>query len=141
MLEFHFLGDGTRCLACAGGWVVLVLPRKQGSCLGWVGVGWALLGRGWLHLGSFLSQQRSTHNCRLHSPSCRRLALSFLNEDLMMQLDDLHLQQAQAVRRPTLLNIAAAQLRKVGRLPQPESQCCEVLPDCVRLYCGCYNAC
>lgn len=43
----------------------------------------------------------------------------------MMQLDDLHLQQAQAVRRPTLLNIAAAQLRKVGRLPQPESQCCK----------------
>lgn len=37
-----------------------------------------------------------------------------MNEDFMMQLDDMHLQQAQAVRRPTLLNIAAAQLRKVG---------------------------
>lgn len=47
-------------------------------------------------------------------PACCRLALSFLNEDLLMQLDDKHLQQAQAVRRPTLLNIAAAQLRKVG---------------------------
>lgn len=37
-----------------------------------------------------------------------------MNEDFMMQLDDMHLQQAQAVRRPTLLNIAVAQLRKVG---------------------------
>lgn len=30
-----------------------------------------------------------------------------------MQLDDMHLEQAQAVRRPALLNIAACQLRQV----------------------------
>ena len=44
----------------------------------------------------------------------RSLALSFLNEDLLVQLDDMHLEQAQGVRRPALLNIAACQLRQVG---------------------------
>lgn len=60
-------------------------------------------------------------SCPMHQPApppplprgTASLALSFLGEDLLMQLDDLHLGQAQAVRRPALLNIAACQLRQV----------------------------
>ena len=44
-----------------------------------------------------------------------RLALSYINEDLLMQLGDFHFQKALDVKRPTLLNVAACQLRQVGR--------------------------
>lgn len=54
------------------------------------------------------------HSCAPPLTCLVSLALSFLGEDLLLQLDDLHLSQAQAVRRPAQLNIAACQLRQVG---------------------------
>lgn len=44
-------------------------------------------------------------------PGPCRLALSFLNEDLLLQLEGFHLDKAQAVRAPALANMAACQLR------------------------------
>lgn len=46
----------------------------------------------------------------------RRLALSYLNADLMMQLTEYHFDKATAVRRPLILNLAAAALRMVSRV-------------------------
>lgn len=39
------------------------------------------------------------------------MGLSYLNEDLLMQLEGQHLVQANAVRLPILLNMAACHLR------------------------------
>lgn len=44
----------------------------------------------------------------------RRLALSYLNEDMLIQLGDYHMDIAMKLKRPVLLNIAAAQLHQVG---------------------------
>lgn len=44
--------------------------------------------------------------------SSRRLALSYLDEDLLLQLDGFFLDRAQAVRAPALLNMAAVQLKQ-----------------------------
>ena len=40
------------------------------------------------------------------------LALSYVDEDFMMQLEGRHLDQAQAIKIPVHLNMAAAQLRE-----------------------------
>ncbi len=39
------------------------------------------------------------------------LALSYLNEELLMQLEGRHLEQARRVQAPILLNLAACHLR------------------------------
>jgi tetratricopeptide (TPR) repeat protein len=57
-----------------------------------------------------------------------RLALSFLNEDMLMQLGDFHLAKAMDVKRPVLLNIAACQLR-LEDFHAAIASCSEVLAE------------
>lgn len=57
-----------------------------------------------------------------------RLALSYLNEDMLIQLGDYHMDIAMKLKRPVLLNIAAAQLHQEdyhGAI----STCSEVLAE------------
>ena len=57
-----------------------------------------------------------------------RLAVSYINEDLLIQLGDFHFDKAVAVRRPAQLNIAACQLR-LGDLHGAVATCSEVLAE------------
>lgn len=57
-----------------------------------------------------------------------RLALSYLDEDLLMQLQGFHLEKAEAVRQPILLNMAACSLRQ-GDFHAAIAQCSEVLRE------------
>ncbi|KAL4443626.1 hypothetical protein ABPG75_011363 [Micractinium tetrahymenae] len=57
-----------------------------------------------------------------------RLALSYLNEDVLMQLGDFHFHKAMALKRPVQLNIAACQLKQED-YPGAITTCSEVLAD------------
>lgn len=57
-----------------------------------------------------------------------RLALSYMNEDLLMQLGEFHFQKAMEVKRPVQLNIAACQLRQED-YDGAIVTCCEVLGE------------
>ncbi|GAB4823500.1 hypothetical protein N2152v2_010546 [Parachlorella kessleri] len=57
-----------------------------------------------------------------------RLALSFMNEDFLLQLEGFHLAKAQAVRLPSLLNMAACQLKQ-GDYHEAVINCNQVLAE------------